>query len=878
MGYSFKYIPILFLISYIIYLLTLPNNKKDGFKNYLEIDNDLNKKLIDEYERVQKDKELMKTNNKTIPKYLMDLHYNKDKPKTLKKEVKRIYKPLKMDLQSNDYPRYETILSKEYQVDQVKYTKDLPEVKDPGIEKPIDGKKDREKLFDATKSCKGEWSEWNTERCGEPSNHCALKSRKYKIISAEKPGGDSCKFKDGEMQYDYCYGRNHNERCGYSRNLCQCDLNKYDGDPSNCNMETDKNCRCPPGYTFNDVDVTNFVKNAGLLGKDKEDDTERDRIGYDPTFSLKKGSCRKNICFCDNGTESKGLSCKVDGDHTCELTPCNTGYILKGNPPRCYEAEKDETESRIIQPNCPYSKGESIIMGASTDDPENIALFSKQNKYLYCGNVETVCSEGYELNHSQKCKDFYKEFDFDLFNHNQGGPQTPPVSCCLPKPGQCKFSEIVGEGKPYRNIFDGDNDLQRLRSMNINQLRRINYNGTGADLSAQPEDPLGTNGEKGKCLDFTNSGNNDVLNNILINSGDSKASMVQYIYNNACDKPTTLGCISNPTKEDENKQLCRENSREVRRGNCFIQGSIDNCKNVFTCNNGYKFVPDDPTNKDLLVTECKQGEIPKFNGKCVANKCDIDPLIRERYNILRSIKECDTTLGVNCGIHNLSCRKEEYIDEVNEGSERIIPRLECDGNILTGYGCNNGQIPFSAEADNERYSLLTSEKEKIEEENKRLRKLKYTSEAKKRTYIEIDTLIKLPSNYIRINGNNNNIRPLDPDDSDEEIVPSIIHYIYNGDGSIGNTTITQESNYALFNDDGTLINDNDYKDYYNSAVNEYRSIYGSDPSASNIFQSQRLKMETLNIIRLDVRISRNDSAIAEIQDEIDRLDNTRPGN
>ena len=36
--------------------------------------------------------------------------------------------------------------------------------------------------------------------------------------------------------------------------------------------------------------------------------------------------------------------------------------------------------------------------------------------------------------------------------------------------------------------------------------------------------------------------------------------------------------------------------------------------------------------------------------------------------------------------------------------------------------------------------------------------------------------------------------------------------------------------------------------------------------------------ETSNIIRLDVRISRNDSAIAEIQDEIDRLDNTRPGN
>tara|TARA_A100001037_G_scaffold14870_1_gene13385 strand:- start:25801 stop:28434 length:2634 start_codon:yes stop_codon:yes gene_type:complete len=877
-------------------LLSLPNNNdnndndndndndKDGYKNYLEIDEDLNKKIIDEYDKLQKDKELMKKNDKIIPKYLMELHYKgKAEPKELEKHI---YKPLKMNIQDTDYPRYETILSKEYQVDQIKYTKELPEIRDPGIEKPIDEKEDRAKLFDPAKSCKGEWSEWNTERCGDPSNHCALKSRKYKIFKAEKPGGDSCKFKDGEEQFDYCYGKNHKERCGHSRNLCQCDLNKFDGDPSNCNMETDVNCRCPPGFSFNDVDVTNFVKNAGLLGKDGEDSTERDRIGYDPTFSLKKGSCRKNNCFCDNGTAAEGTSCKNDGDHICELTPCNTGSILKGNPPRCYEAKKGSL-GKIIEPNCPYSNGERVIMATdpewqpdvggscsdssytdeasclanstlSSTDEASLALSNKENKFLYCGTEETICSEGYELrggvddsDGSDKCKSFYSEFDFDLFTEN-GTEQTPPVSCCLPKPGECKFSEIAGEGKPYRNIFDGDNDLKRLRTMNINQLRRINYNGTDADLSAQPEDPLGTNGEKGKCLDFTNSDNNDELNSILINSGDSKASMVQYIYNNACDKPID-NCVNDSILEDDNNELCRSEAIKARKGNCFIQGSIDNCKNVFTCNNGYQFVPDNQGDNDLLVTECKEGEIPKFNGKCVPQKCGIDPSTRERYKISRSIDECDNTLGINCGIINLSCRKDEY-KEVIDG-ETVNPKLECDGNILKGTGCNNGQIPFAEEANNERYQLLTAEKDLIVGENQRLTVLRDESLAKKLRYQNIDLLIKTRENPVA--------------DLSEAI-------------SSDTTSCSPGAGAAvcLSQDQITDIEDNfvDSEDYYNNAYTEYTSLANDDPRRNESFQSQRLQMEALNQIRLAVRISRNDTTIAEIQKEIDDLDSIRSGN
>ena len=86
----------------------------------------------------------MEKSDKIIPKYLMELHHDKNKlPKELEKTKKTIYKPLKQNIVSPDYQRYETVLSKKFQVDQVKYVKDLPEVKDPGIKKREDDKKDR---------------------------------------------------------------------------------------------------------------------------------------------------------------------------------------------------------------------------------------------------------------------------------------------------------------------------------------------------------------------------------------------------------------------------------------------------------------------------------------------------------------------------------------------------------------------------------------------------------------------------------------------------------------------------------------------------------------------------------------------------------------
>ena len=80
--------------------------------------------------------------------------------------------------------------------------------------------------------------------------------------------------------------------------------------------------------------------------------------------------------------------------------------------------------------------------------------------------------------------------------------------------------------------------------------------------------------------------------------------------------------------------------------------------------------------------------------------------------------------------------------------ETVNPKLECDGNILKGTGCNNGQIPFAEEANNERYQLLTAEKELIVGENQRLTVLRDESLAKKSRYQNIDLLIKTRGNPV----------------------------------------------------------------------------------------------------------------------------------
>ena len=53
-------------------------------------------------------------------------------------------------------------------------------------------------------------------------------------------------------------------------------------------------------------------------------------------------------------------------------------------------------------------------------------------------------------------------------------------------------------------------------------------------------------------------------------------------------------------------------------------------------------------------------------------KCNIDPSIKERYDIPRSMKECDNTKGLNCGLLNLECRKESYKKKVKNHAWNVM--------------------------------------------------------------------------------------------------------------------------------------------------------------------------------------------------------------
>ena len=63
------------------------------------------------------------------------------------------------------------------------------------------------------KPCEGSWGSWNTGFCNTLENRCALKRRTYTITSVETEGGQPCKYPDGTVEYDYCYGEDSKERC-----------------------------------------------------------------------------------------------------------------------------------------------------------------------------------------------------------------------------------------------------------------------------------------------------------------------------------------------------------------------------------------------------------------------------------------------------------------------------------------------------------------------------------------------------------------------------------------------------------------------------------------------------------------------------------------
>ena len=86
--------------------------------------------------------------------------------------------------------------------------------------------------------------------------------------------------------------------------------------------------------------------------------------------------------------------------------------------------------------------------------------------------------------------------------------------------------------------------------------------------------------------------------------------------------------------------------------------------------------------------------------------------------------------------------------------------------------------------------LLTKEKEELEDENNRLRRLKYISQANISTYTDIDSFIR---------DNITNISPTTSNWTTDTTIPTINVYTYDGDGSVEYNPQTSSSSEQLYN-------------------------------------------------------------------------------
>ena len=342
-----------------------------------------------------------------------------------------------------------------------------------GTTEGVQERNNKGEIFYEPNKCIGEWSEWNTNSCGNDRNRCGIKFKQYTVISREivdeNGPGKPCDYKDGEIKYKYCKGNNADDldsnvdRCDMPNNVCPCKLNNdssmlldgenvYDLEKDDCPFELELDCNCPKGYTHLDTkDICKLTpgvdcstEEPGCIYTAGTDNVQEKceiplfinktaENNFYENYTQVNGKCKKKECICPNGTPIAEEYCFIDGYEVCDETkPCNSGYYMSGNPPRCKKQNESETEDQIVFKQCSCLYGEPRIEELNTGqlsrcDPNNDDFANERRIRQHCKS--TGCDEGYKHTTGPECNDYYMEGLYDN------------LTCCIPKYDKCILDE-----------------------------------------------------------------------------------------------------------------------------------------------------------------------------------------------------------------------------------------------------------------------------------------------------------------------------------------------------------------------------------------------------------------------------------------------------
>ena len=501
---SFKYIILILMISFLVATLCCQGHQLyEKYSSYPSFQTKeqtiINHNVDDLQELLFKYNNIISNPEQAGAYEIANMLYKQKQDKGASKDRERIiYKPL------TSYPslRYETILPPLFIDKEILYRKKHKEIviDSDDYEKAVDGAleivgevtldtkgvEERSKLgvvYYEENNCQGYWSDWNTDNCGEETNRCGIRFKKYEIVRPEiyneKGQGKPCDFNDGDIKYKYCVGSQNDsnesnmERCDIPFNVCPCKLipsnppnadgeTVYDLEDENCLYEMSIDCICPTGFTHisqSDICVLTpgedcSLKEPGCIYNPPDENGVGERCSI-PQFinqeaennfyknhpSSNNGKCKEKECVCENGTPVENERCLIDGLQSCDLSkPCNDGYYYSGNPPECLKQSEENNEC-----SCIY--GEPLIESASIRCSQ---AELDSHRYDILNNCERgSCPTGYEYipnSQNARCDQHYTQ-----------GDGYENITCCLPKFKTCELNEPELEEKNIvRKELSGD--------------------------------------------------------------------------------------------------------------------------------------------------------------------------------------------------------------------------------------------------------------------------------------------------------------------------------------------------------------------------------------------------------------------------------------